>query len=317
MTEVALRRWTRYGKDRLYLAAPDGRSLGWYDLTTGEHHEVPADQADAVDAAVRRWLLAHAGTQAETTSSVPAPAGLPGPETAPAGRTGPELRGSRPGARPELERDPEPEHDLAANRPGASPREQALARRRAAPVRTFLARALGVRTDERAWRIGADGEEKVAAQIDRLIRRDPRWRVLHSVPVGAGDSDIDHVLVGPGGVCTLNTKHHPGARIWVHHDAVRVNGSRVPYVRNARFEAARASRMLTAVLGWPVEVTGVIVPVNAADLTIKAAPADVAIVNRRRLDGWLASRPERLDAAGAEAIFTAARRPATWRTAAR
>jgi hypothetical protein len=63
-------------------------------------------------------------------------------------------------------------------------REQAVTLRRAAPIRTFLARILNVHTEERAWRIGADGEEKVAAQLAKLAKKDQRWRFLHAVPVG-------------------------------------------------------------------------------------------------------------------------------------
>jgi hypothetical protein len=48
-------------------------------------------------------------------------------------------------------------------------------------VRTMLARVLGVRTDERAWRLGARGEQTVAKQLAKL---EPLWRVLHDVPVG-------------------------------------------------------------------------------------------------------------------------------------
>jgi hypothetical protein len=69
--------------------------------------------------------------------------------------------------------------DLAQRRAGQAAREQATALKQAAPVRTFLARVLRVHTDERAWRIGADGEEKVAVQLAKLIKRDPPWRVLH------------------------------------------------------------------------------------------------------------------------------------------
>jgi hypothetical protein len=93
-----------------------------------------------------------------------------------------------------------------------------------------------VHTDERAWRIGADGERKVA---DRLARLPQAWTVLHALPVGARGADIDHLVIGPGGVFTINTKHHPDARIWVGGDTFLVNGKRYPYVRNARHEAAR------------------------------------------------------------------------------
>ncbi len=63
-------------------------------------------------------------------------------------------------------------------------------------VGTFLARAFDVKTDERAFRIGANGEETVGARLEKLVKHG--WHVLHSIPVGKGDSDIDHLLIGPG-----------------------------------------------------------------------------------------------------------------------
>lgn len=171
---------------------------------------------------------------------------------------------------------------------------------------------MGVHTQERAWRIGADGEVLVAAQLNRLSRRDARWRFLHSLPVGDNGADIDHLVIGPGGVFTLNAKHHPNARIWVAGDVLMVNGARQPYVRNSRHEAARASRLLSQACGFPVPVTGVLVPVNARDITIKKPPVDVAVVNRRRLRRFLRRQPEMLDAAAVEAIFGHGRRPSTW-----
>ncbi|MGA5029945.1 nuclease-related domain-containing protein [Streptomyces cellulosae] len=33
------------------------------------------------------------------------------------------------------------------------------------------------------------------------------WRALHSIPL-ANKVDIDHLLIGPGGVFSINTKHH-------------------------------------------------------------------------------------------------------------
>jgi hypothetical protein len=192
-----------------------------------------------------------------------------------------------------------------------------VALKEAAPVRTFVARLLGVHTDERAWRIGADGEEKVAAQLEKLARKDPRWCFLHAIPVGERGSDIDHLVIGPGGVFTLNAKHHPGGKVWVSGNTLMVNGQRHPYIRNARFEAQRAARLLTAGCGFPVLVSGVVVPVGADDITVKHAPADVHVVNRMRLAGWLRDRPPMLPSARMDAIFEVARRSTTWTSAAR
>lgn len=146
----------------------------------------------------------------------------------------------------------------------------------------MLARVLGVHTEERGWRIGADGEEAVAA---RLAKLPDTWRVLHAVPIGNRGSDIDHVVIGPGGVYTVNAKHHPHASVWVGGNTFMVNGHKQPYVRNSRYEAARASRILTGLAGLPVFVTGVIAVIGAHEgLTIKSQPpgGDVYVVPRKR-----------------------------------
>jgi hypothetical protein len=131
------------------------------------------------------------------------------------------------------------------------------------------------------------------------------------VPVGNRGSDIDHVVVGPAGVFTVNTKHHPGARIWVAGDTVKVNGLRHAYIRNSRYEAERASRLLSDACEFDVPVTPLIVVVNVEQLTIKDPPQDVHVLTRGRLRGWLQRRPE-LSASTGEAIFEKARRSSTW-----
>ena len=198
--------------------------------------------------------------------------------------------------------------DLSLHRPGQAAREQALALRTEAPVRTALARILGVKTPERAWRIGADGEQRVARRLTRL---DDRWRVLHAIPVGENGADIDHLVVGPGGVFTLNTKNHPSGKVWVAGDGVRVNGQRVPYVRNARHEANRAARLLAPHTGGLV-VRAVVVVVGADEVTVREQPSDVHVVTGRRLVKWLNAEPVVIDHARVERVFHVARQRSVW-----
>lgn len=56
---------------------------------------------------------------------------------------------------------------------------------------------------------GAIGEERVGAILDGLA--DKGWRVIHDVDIGSR-GNIDHVLVGPGGILTIETKSHAGRR---------------------------------------------------------------------------------------------------------
>jgi hypothetical protein len=67
-----------------------------------------------------------------------------------------------------------------------------------------LERTLLPRIDR--WDRGASGEEHVGAILDGLASRG--WRVMHDVDTGRGN--IDHLIVGPGGVFTIETKSHGG-----------------------------------------------------------------------------------------------------------
>jgi hypothetical protein len=53
---------------------------------------------------------------------------------------------------------------------------------------------------------GATGEEHVGAILDALAPQG--WRVVHDIDTGRGN--VDHVVVGPGGLFTIETKSHAG-----------------------------------------------------------------------------------------------------------
>lgn len=164
----------------------------------------------------------------------------------------------------------------------------------------------------RSWYTGAVGERHVGWLLEQL---GSEWTVLHSVPVGTDGSDIDHVIVGPPGAFTINTKHHAGKSIWVAGNVLQVNGQYQPYIRNAFHEARRAQQLLARESGLTVEVTGIIVLVGARQLTIKQEPdpSDVRIrvVRDFELVGALQQRRAYSDAQ-LQRIVAAAVRPQTW-----
>jgi hypothetical protein len=90
-----------------------------------------------------------------------------------------------------------------------------------------------------------------------------------------------------------------------------VNGQKKNYLRNSRFEAERASTLLSAACGFDVDVVGVVV-VIAAKLTIKAPPADVEVVGRKTIARWLSSRRPVFEPDTVAEIFARARRSSTW-----
>lgn len=293
MTDWVVNRWKRYGHDRLYAETPGGTRLGYLDLRSNELHPAEGGDLALLTVAVASYL-----SDAE-------PVGGRHLGTEPAAARSSSIYTAR--------HQVVDWQDLAANAPGSAARDRAVAERAAAPVRTVLSRILGVHTDERAWRIGADGEQAVAAQLATL---GPAWHTVHSVPVGDRGSDIDHVVIGPAGVFTVNAKHHPNASIWVGSDTFLVNGNRTRYVRNSRHEATRASRLLSAVSGRQVQVRGIIAVMGAQrGLSIKEQPRDgaVQVVARKKITDYLLGLPVKLDPAAVDALHALVCRSTTWR----
>ena len=297
---VTVRRWQRFGFDRLYGRTADGRNVGWVDLDTGERSiELPGFEA-AFERTVEAWRHGHpANARVPHEVRAAPPAGWPArgdvkqnsAEASSSAASGNWL-------------------DLADNRAGAAVRAKALEALRDEPVWTLLARVAGVHTEERAWRLGGRGEELIGKKLAKL---GPRWHVLHSIPIG-DSADIDHLVIGPAGVFSLNAKHHRYATVSVESDVVTVNGHPQPYVEKSRHEARRVGRVLSEAIGVSIAAHGVVVVVNAGNFTIRQQPEDVIVTDSRRLRPWLLTFPGVLDRASIEALFQVARRSSTWRT---
>lgn len=299
MTEIILTRGKVYGHEMAYAADAAGTRLGRMNLGTGKVTVEAGSDRDEVDAALRGFArtLDDPGPFAVASEPLAAPDApvMPTPEPTPTWT------------------------DLAANRPGEGVQAEADAAwetsRQGSKFFSFTNRYIfDIKTDERAWRVGAEGERAIGERLNKL--RDQGWRVLHSIPVGSRGSDIDHVVVGPGGVFTINSKNHPGGKIWVAKYQMRVNGHVVPYLRNARHEATRASKLLSALLGYEVPVrscvvvlTGTIVP----EVNIKEMPDDVMVLDRMDVPRWFKKRKPVLTAEQVENIYDVARRSTTWK----
>lgn|ERR1700722_1581855 len=64
---------------------------------------------------------------------------------------------------------------------------------------------------------GAMAEEQVGGLLDQLPGE--RWRVIHDATLGRGN--VDHIVIGPPGVFTVETKSHPGpVRVGRVHGAI-------------------------------------------------------------------------------------------------
>jgi hypothetical protein len=161
----------------------------------------------------------------------------------------------------------------------------------------------------RSWYLGALGEIVVAEKLQRLGEG---WRVINAVPVGSGGSDIDHVVVGPAGVFTINTKAHASKRVWAAGRALRINGFRQDYIHNSKFEAARATRLLTAAVGREIVVTPIIVMVGISELHYGLTRPEVDVVTSRGIVRNLRRRRHILSSTEVTEIVDIASRRGTW-----
>ena len=194
---------------------------------------------------------------------------------------------------------------------GASVRAKQAELNERSPMARYAESLIG-RDQAESWRLGAEGEEAVARELERLPGG---WLALHSVPVGSRGSDIDHVIVGPRGVFTINAKNHGQKPVKVKENAILVGGRSEPYARNARFEAARAATLLSQACGFPVAVTGLVVFTSASEcVTVIAQPRDgkVVMLSLDQLVPWLLDRELALAPRWARAVAEQAKWEKTW-----
>jgi hypothetical protein len=120
---------------------------------------------------------------------------------------------------------------------------------------------------------GAQGEEHVGELLNGLTGGE--WRVIHDASLGRGN--IDHVLIGPPGIFTIETKSHPGP-------------VRVGRVHGATLSQAQAqSRALLRSTG--LEAEPLIVYSRAWVDRPLARRKGVRILPARMLVGYLERRP--------------------------
>ncbi|TFD50261.1 NERD domain-containing protein [Cryobacterium frigoriphilum] len=104
-------------------------------------------------------------------------------------------------------------------------------------------------------------------------------------------ADIDHLVLGPGGIVTINTKHHRGKKIWINDKGFLVSGHRHPYIRNSEFEAGRVTKLLHKRMPELAPAHPVLALVSPGPITVKKKPAVVSVMDATRLRRWLLKRP--------------------------
>jgi Nuclease-related domain len=141
--------------------------------------------------------------------------------------------------------------------------------------------------DAVAWRRGAAGERRTARLLDPLERHG--WAVLHDLALPGSQANIDHLVIGPGGVFVIDSKQYrgrleldPTGRLW--HGRYPL----APTLRTVEYEADQAARVLFD----PDVVVVPIVAVHGAQVPWgKVVTQGVPVVAARHVPSMLRQLP--------------------------
>jgi hypothetical protein len=138
-----------------------------------------------------------------------------------------------------------------------------------------------------AWQRGAAGERRTARLLAPLERHG--WAVLHDLAVPGSRANIDHLVIGPGGVFVIDSKQYrgrlqldPTGRLW--HGRYPLG----PALRAVSFEADQAAQVLPD----PGVVVRPIMAIHGAQVPWGKVLMDGApIVPAKRLPSMLLALP--------------------------
>jgi hypothetical protein len=159
--------------------------------------------------------------------------------------------------------------------------------RRAGSCACRLGAAVPAQPRRRRLAAGSGGERRTARLLAALERHG--WAVLHDLAVPGSRANMDHLVIGPGGVFVIDSKQYrgrlqldPSGRLW--HGRY----SLIPTLRAVSFEADQAAQVLTD----PDVVVVPIVAVHGAQVPWGKVVIDgVPVVPARRLPSLLHELP--------------------------
>jgi Nuclease-related domain len=168
-----------------------------------------------------------------------------------------------------------------------------LAPRLAGPAGLATAAALAwalrfrISADTLAWRRGAAGERRTARVLAPLERYG--WAVLHDLAIPGSQANIDHLVIGPGGVVVIDSKQHRG-RLRLDRSGLLWHGRHLlsMTLRKVLWEADQADEVLGIA---DVQVTAIIA-IHGASVPWGRLQVDgVTIIPARRMPHLLRALP--------------------------
>jgi hypothetical protein len=195
---------------------------------------------------------------------------------------------------------------------------------RAAPIAAIEAPRQSPAEWARRRRAERDARRLEAAGARALTRLGPAWHIVDwpRTDTAQGfyepdpaDDRAGFLAIGPGGIYAVTVADHGRARVLIAGDVVQINGKRPAYVTEARRDAKRAARAMSAAVGLTVPVTPVLAFVGSGVISVHGLPKDCLVATHKELDRLLIAGGARISPATASKLSAVASRPTTWSNA--
>ena len=176
------------------------------------------------------------------------------------------------------------------------------------------------RAEREARRLEAAG----ARALTRLDRLGPNWHIVDwpRTDLSQGyyepdpaDERAGFLAIGPGGIYAVTVADHGRSRVLIAGDVVQINGKRPQYINEARRDARRAAKALSAAVGLNVPVTPVLAFVGSGVISVHGLPKDCLVATDKELDRLLIAGGAKISPATANKLSAVAAHPRTWANA--
>lgn len=154
-----------------------------------------------------------------------------------------------------------------------------------------------------AWAAGAEGERRVAEALSHLSEA---WTVLHDrlLTPGRSSVNLDHVVVGPGGVFLIDAKNWRGhVTAWEGNLYQHTGPKEARQSESKHREVAKVHGMaayMAAEAGMPVTPVICLAGRHEADFGEPQFIRGVWVTTASGVTGWLRSQPVTLERGGVE-----------------
>jgi len=290
---LTVRRWRRYGADRLFVTEETGARLGSVDLQSGEVVADDPEREAGLRRAAQAWLRTDA--RADVTELV-----LPVP-TAPS--------------------DALDALDEAALQAWLGPDSRDVPDDRYRTGRASSVRTRLDRLADEGWEVvrdvplGRQGDvvEHLLVGPGGIFTVSERREAARRCPGDAlADAQVNAQVQTQVNGDDVDGRPGAGPNVVVDGRQMIVDGTPVAALRVARLEASRVQGLLLAAAIPGISVRGVVVVHGDLQVVGPAGPEDPLVVHRTDVPGLFRRMPVRLDPARARAIAQIARRRRTW-----